>query len=99
MLCRREQKPNKVKGKAMVEVKTEKKQGSPANTNNRIYKHTTIARPGLARQIGNWVTREQKHEHYPTYRDRRKTGEYLSRTHNNQQIRRSSSKTITQSKI
>ena len=59
MLCRREQKPNKIQKRSHGGSKNGKNQRTSANTNNREYKHTTIARPGVARQIGNWATREK----------------------------------------
>ena len=58
----------------MMEVKTERsKEVLPLLITEKTNRQPVW--PGLARQIGNWVTREQKHEHYPTCRARRKTGE------------------------
>ena len=59
--------PIKFKCEAMVEVKTEKKQGNTVTIDNREQKYTNSVRLRLAGKSGNWATRKKKHEHYPTH--------------------------------
>ena len=79
MLRRREQNPNKIQRRSHSGSENRRKQGSFAKTDNREYKHTTLARPGLAEEIANWATRKQKHDYYPSDKSRpTKDGRRLS---------------------
>ena len=47
--------PIKFKGKAMVEVKMEKKQTDSTRSYHRKQKYSTTTGPRLARLIGSWI--------------------------------------------
>ena len=61
--------PLKLKGEAMVEVKTKKNPRSLTHIIHRKQKHSTLVGTGLVGQTRNWVTRKQKHQYYSTYRN------------------------------